>query len=261
MNGCIEVYTGRMVNPAEPKITDVSIIDIGHALAHLTRYTGHTQSRRGVYSVGQHCNILFDYARDRGKPPATCLKALLHDAGEAYTGEIASPLKRLCPDLVKAERGMTTLTYRLTGLVDDDEDTAFVHEIDKRIVRDERASLMGRTDNAWVTDSLEPLGLGRIAPAPADEVYQGFMSRYAMAAEAHLGRPVYMAPFWGATVSWSDVPDAKINDVVECDVLGGVAQVCVRTDDGMLARDLEGGLFPRPKTRWMNGSFILVGKR
>jgi 5'-nucleotidase len=192
-NGFIETFTGRLVDPAAPKIEDVCIVDVAHSLSMQCRYNGHS---RFFYPVGQHCNILFDYARARGKPAATCLKALLHDSGETWVGDISTPLKHLAAGLVAAERGMQALTYRLVGLVED-EDDEFVHDIDTRILRDERMSVMGDSSNEWKSDGLEPLGVGRIGPAPADEVRRGFLQR-------------------------------------------------------------SGGLFPRPKTRWLRGKFTLA---
>ena len=62
------------------------IEDIAHALAHLCRFTGHTDQ---FYSVAQHC-----WQASHLIEPTQALGALLHDAGEAYTGDVSSPLKR-----------------------------------------------------------------------------------------------------------------------------------------------------------------------
>ena len=65
-------------------------IDIAEALARIPRYTGHV--RPGPYSVAQHCivgaDIVFRDTHDREAAAAF----LLHDAHEAYIGDIATPV-------------------------------------------------------------------------------------------------------------------------------------------------------------------------
>src|SRR5262249_11367093 len=64
----------------------IRIDDIAHALSMLCRYTGHSKWH---YSVAQH-SVLVSYACE----PADALYGLLHDAAEAYLGDVSSPLKR-----------------------------------------------------------------------------------------------------------------------------------------------------------------------
>ena len=68
---------------------------IAHALAHINRFTGHV----GVYSVAQHC-VLLSYQA----PAHLALDALLHDAPEAYIGDVSAPLKRHLPDYRNLEQ-------------------------------------------------------------------------------------------------------------------------------------------------------------
>jgi len=252
----IETFTGRRVRLTAPSIADINIIDVAHALSMQCRYTGHT---RFFYPVGHHCILIYDWLRSRGHPPSTCLRGLLHDSGETWAADVARPLKPMVPELVAAERRMTALTYRLVGLADDDEEEALVHDVDHRIIGDERRATMSDSGNVWGTDRLEPLGVD-IRPSNPEEIKRGFLARYASAAHAHLGRPVYMAPFWGHACSWTDSPKARVSDVVECDALGGVALVLERDDRGMYVRDLRAD-FPRPLMRWVHGSFSLVERR
>jgi hypothetical protein len=87
--GCILTHTGKFVNPLEATVDDIDIADIAHSLANLCRYNGHVSH---FYSVAQHSvlvaqqfNIFTEkYLRKWG---------LLHDASEAYLGDVVAPLK------------------------------------------------------------------------------------------------------------------------------------------------------------------------
>jgi hypothetical protein len=77
---------------ASPQIGDVHIRDVAHALATLPRFNGHPDER---YSVGQHSLLVHHIVCDELGRPDLARAALLHDASEAFTGDIIRPLKRL----------------------------------------------------------------------------------------------------------------------------------------------------------------------
>ena len=66
------------------------IEDIAHALAQINRYTGHAAR---PYSVAEHSMLVCDIVRAKGLNAHAQLLALLHDAHEAYCGDVASPIK------------------------------------------------------------------------------------------------------------------------------------------------------------------------
>jgi hypothetical protein len=90
MNGeyFIRTYTGKCFDLAHPTKEKIDIIDITMALSKLCRWTGQCRS---FYSVAEHSiNVSSLFAS-----PRTKLGALLHDAAEAYIGDINSPLKSM----------------------------------------------------------------------------------------------------------------------------------------------------------------------
>lgn len=84
----IITYTGKKFHYVDIKPDSIDIRDIAHSLSHLCRYTGHTNM---FYSVAQH-SLLVSEKMPGGA--AKKLVGLLHDAAEAYTNDLASPLKR-----------------------------------------------------------------------------------------------------------------------------------------------------------------------
>lgn len=109
-----QTYTGKRFHPNKPSTDDVDIIDIARALSMQCRFNGHIKR---FYSVAEHSVLVsriveerysaaakgrWPYDRDdlysRAKCANIVLKALLHDASEAYLGDMVRPLKML-PEL------------------------------------------------------------------------------------------------------------------------------------------------------------------
>ena len=94
-----QTYTGVAFEPLHPRVDDVNLDDIAHALSNLCRFTGHT---RRFYSVAEHCcrvyDCVFDALCDFGLADSpfgvNVLRwALLHDAAEVYVNDLARPIK------------------------------------------------------------------------------------------------------------------------------------------------------------------------
>ncbi len=83
----IQTYTGRQFWPLDARCEEIVIEDIAHALGNICRFAGHS---RMFYSVAQHSVLV-----SRIVPAEFALWGLLHDAGEAYLGDVVTPLKSL----------------------------------------------------------------------------------------------------------------------------------------------------------------------
>ena len=87
--------------------------DICHALAMLCRYTGHT---RTFYSVAEHSVRVRKLLHKRGLPRWVQLQGLLHDASEAYLGDVSTPLKYQLPRYQEMERELMARIMERFGL-------------------------------------------------------------------------------------------------------------------------------------------------
>lgn len=83
----ITTYTGKQVNLINIGEDEIDIVDIAHSLALTCRYMGHCNR---FYSVAEHSVRLCDMVPSKMKP-----YALMHDAAEAYLGDMAFLPKRI----------------------------------------------------------------------------------------------------------------------------------------------------------------------
>ena len=95
-NTTMETYTGRKVDLARPDPKQICIEDIAWHLSRQPRYLGATSSG-SVYSVAQHSVLVLNRVRATVKNADIFLliTSLLHDAHEAYMGDITRPMKQL----------------------------------------------------------------------------------------------------------------------------------------------------------------------
>lgn len=93
----MHVSSGKKYFPFSPSPADVSINVIAHQLANCGRWNGATQhpihEDRIFYSVAEHSVYVSEYVEHVLGCPEFALEALLHDASEAFIGDLIRPLK------------------------------------------------------------------------------------------------------------------------------------------------------------------------
>lgn len=128
----IETYTGQKFYYSDPESYHYTIYEIAHCLANICRYNGHCSK---FFSVAQHsvlcCKIGSLLCVDYGYKinTSTMLGLLLHDAAEAYIGDIVRPLKpRLNIDSL--ERRIKSSIYKQLDVKEKLVEKYIIEEVD-----------------------------------------------------------------------------------------------------------------------------------
>lgn len=88
----LQTYTGRRFEFETPLPDVISALDLAHALALTNRFGGHT---RVPYSVAEHSvRVMLHVRRQVPDDLETQRLALLHDAAEAFVGDMVRGLKQ-----------------------------------------------------------------------------------------------------------------------------------------------------------------------
>ena len=88
----IKTFTGLTFDFVKPTARMIAIEDIAHALSNICRFGGQA---REFYSVAQHSMLVSQLLGSYGRTMQR--HGLLHDATEAYVGDMVKPLKNLLP--------------------------------------------------------------------------------------------------------------------------------------------------------------------
>lgn len=136
----ILTYTKKEFYPLEPKIQDIDIIDIAHALSLLCRANGHFKH---FYSVGLHSINCAYEARARGYSNNVILGCLLHDGSEAYLADITRPVKKHLHKYLEVEDVLQGKIFEKWIPHLTDEEKKLIFEIDDAILYYEFINLFG----------------------------------------------------------------------------------------------------------------------
>jgi len=129
----MQTFTGKRICPQALKVEDINIEDIAHSLSMTCRFNGHCNQ---YYSVAEHC-VRLSLMEDKSSPQWR----LLHDASEAYIGDIITPVKSLLRTFSTLENTIHLVIAKRFGLDIKDYNYA-VMSADMKLLATEARDLM-----------------------------------------------------------------------------------------------------------------------
>lgn len=147
--GCVDntirLRSGLYLNLADPRQDQFTIDDIACALSKICRFGGHVES---FYSVAEHSVHCLGVARDDCLSPNEQFACLMHDAAEAFVGDVVKPLKVML-------QNYDAIECRMEGVIADKFGIDFVttkaayKKIDHEMLIAERRALFSADNVKW----------------------------------------------------------------------------------------------------------------
>lgn len=171
LGATITLFGGGYFDFIEPERSDIRIMDIARGLSNTCRFGGQASAGDGFYSVAQH-SVLVSMLVE----PEHAFAALMHDAAEAYVGDMVGPLKQLCPDFKVIEKRVEAAIFARFG-ISLPLHPAIKHA-DLRALRTEQRDLTSGAGDSWNgLDDFQPADEPIRAAAP-EEACHLFLRRF-----------------------------------------------------------------------------------
>ena len=135
----IITYTGKLVNSFKLTLEDIEIVDVAHSLSLQCRFNGHCNR---FYSVAEHCVRMADHVKDETEDDKVAFYALMHDASEAYFGDVPSPIKYAMPKLQWLEGLIWKQIVGKYEIETSEGTDRIIDRADKRMLCTERRALL-----------------------------------------------------------------------------------------------------------------------
>ncbi len=164
----IQLYSGKPFYFDKFKEEYIDITDIAHSLSLIVRFNGHCN---WLHSVALHSWYMSHLVS-----PENALCALLHDATEAYMGDVVTPLKNLLPEFSKMENELWEVIASKYQLPVDMPNE--VKNQDKKIVFSEKRDVLNRNLGVDWGQEVQPHKNLFIEEIPWQVVKRMFLTRF-----------------------------------------------------------------------------------
>ena len=171
----LQTVSGRRVNPFDPDPDQLDPGDIANALANVCRFGGHC---RPFYSVAQHSVIVSELVEARGGDAEDAFAALMHDATEAYLGDMPHPIKHRSPLGAAFKAAEEHLEHAIRDRFGIRPDVPEIKRADRALLATERRAFSGESWHWPELDGVEPLEL-ELEAWPPDHAARAFAERFA----------------------------------------------------------------------------------
>lgn len=167
----ILLRSGSYFDLLDPHGSDFTIEDIAHGLSMTCRFAGQC---RQFYSVAEHSWHASFLVAEEFK-----LAALMHDAAEAFIGDVTRPLKSLLPEYKAIERNIEAAIAERFGL--DDAGADEIKRADLLMLHAEQAVMMPHHDDRWTTSPADevPGTIVNFRCWSPDDAKRAFLDRFA----------------------------------------------------------------------------------
>lgn len=158
----MQTFSGNHIYFNDIDDGSITVEDIAHSLSMTCRYNGHSSQ---FYSVAQHSMLVAAACSPKAR-----LYGLMHDATEAYLGDMVNPLKDIFPSFVAFENALMIKIAKVLGVHMDDEIVEEVKYYDKAILFDEFAALLNPAPDTtvFVQQGYKPIGCKILSERPLD---------------------------------------------------------------------------------------------
>ena len=167
----IVTHGGHKFHITDPWNSTITIEDIAAALSKLCRFNGHT---RKFYSVAQHSVLVSRLTAARNS-----LHGLLHDAAEAYCGDVTRPMKKLIKGYKDIEANVHAAIYHALDIQYPTLDEHYdVNVADNVALFTEKRDLLNAAHVVSPDQDLYPTAAQRITPLSPAIAEKMFLATY-----------------------------------------------------------------------------------
>ena len=145
LGNTIKVAGGNYVDLANPTPEMIDLPTIAAALSKICRFGGHVPR---YYSVAEHCVLAAAHAFSDGYIGNVLEAILLHDAAEAYVGDVVKPLKVLLPEYADIEQRMENAVAARFG-IDFDGCSDVIKRYDRIMLKAEKIAMWPDDSEHW----------------------------------------------------------------------------------------------------------------
>ncbi len=135
----ILLQSGNYFDFLDPWHSQFTIEDIAHGLSHCCRFAGQCDR---FYSVAEHSVFVSDIL-----PIEYAYAGLLHDAAEAFIGDVTRPLKALLPTFKEIERDIEAAIFERFDVPP--ASGGIIKQADLRALAAEQQLMMPAHDDSW----------------------------------------------------------------------------------------------------------------
>ncbi len=145
LNNTIKVSAGHYFDLANPDPSTIEVKSIAAALSKVCRFGGHCPR---FYSVAEHCIHATAMACSEGYSGDALIAVLLHDAAEAYIGDMVKPLKMIMPQYGEIEGRIEAAIQAAFG-IDFSKWMEVIKRFDRAMLKAEKVTMWPDDTEKW----------------------------------------------------------------------------------------------------------------